>query len=226
MRIAVLLVTIAHLMLGSVVFAQTATPTPEPTATPDPNVFYSGHYVFYDVLSDARVTNVDCAQFNLAGVSYVRCDASESVSFQVSGSHLIIYTRVGTSSYPHFDVCIDSDCFTFDALQDTDSLFPVVSLALPDGVHDVTITSSGNYLYLHSFMVMGSSEGGVGGSGTSTTLVIEPPIDLASFYSTVNEQVVRFDYAITTGEFAIALMLFILICLQSTNMVFGVRRKI
>ena len=64
--------------------------------------------------------------------------------------------------------------------------YPLVSYSLA-GTHQIEIISQGvGPTYLISFLVLGESEG----NGTNTTFVIDPPVDLASNYFTVNEDTV------------------------------------
>lgn len=206
------------------------TSTPAPTATPttNPCVFTPGFYEFessqflscatYDVL-DVYLSPSN----NASGGQQFVIPVGETVSWQIEGTVIVIFRRIGNPTFPHFqemEFCFNAVCELVDNSNQYDGLLrfrhPVAFGTNVMGVYDVSVLGVTNDTYLDSFLVLDTDQP-VTPEATPEIVVMFPPPDPTRYYQDIDGLTVAIDLVISAGEIIVSVLLFALFVMQLMN---------
>lgn len=194
------------------------TPTPG-AGTPGPCTFGPGYY-------EVEATEfLSCADYDELEIGLLSDDsqsggygmsipAGEIVSWEINGSVIVIYRRIGDTGDPweqDMELCFGGVCELVDnTFIDADAFRwrqPVAIGTTGTGVYAVSVESITNQTVLDSFLVL-DTEGTESGA-----VVMFPPPDPARYYADVDGQTVAVDLVMTGGDIILSVLLFTMVCI-------------
>ena len=148
-------------------------------------------------------------------------DIGDSVSFDFTGSSIIIYRNLLSTLPPTVDVCIDTTCTSLDNAASADvASYPAAFLSTGQAATLTITNTDGRNFYFDYVIVMPVQDAGGGtGSGGSQLQTIYAPEPSMYYLSLESGRVVGIDFSISGGEIAISIFLAFLSTISLANFV-------
>jgi len=160
--------------------------------------------------------------FQLVDGDYVRMrstDSGDSVSFQFTGSSIIIYRRLRPSGASVVDVCIDSVCTSVSNYAATARDDVPIAFVSTGNVATLTMTNTNGGVFTFNYVIVMPVEGTSSSGSGSELQTIYAPEPSMYYLSLESGRIVGIDFSISGGDIVIGVFLAFLSTIALANFV-------